>query len=259
MAGSDKPTDIRHHVIKEDDEPRVISSFTQEYKMSTANDNNNKKEEHLQENNTKNSEQDQLNGSDDKNAVKVPDNAHLISRTTQQVKTQQVKTITKVYTTREVRHIGPDGQPIESNESVPATTAPVSTFNSAPDAIENNLEKNSINEYSNFPGPKINDYNNTVSCSINDQTNINNYNNFDPHYSNANFQKILQQQMAPSPSSGSTGTTGSTAAASFVNTANPRIYDPYARNNQVKMENFYFIINTNFNFILDWLSRLFQL
>lgn len=232
MAGSDKPTDIRHHVIKEDDEPRVISSFTQEYKMSTANDNNNKKEEHLQENsssNAKNNEQDQLNGGEEKNAVKVLDNAQLISRTTQQVKTQQVKTITKVYTTREVRHIGPNGQPMESNESAAGSTAP--------DTIENNLEKNNnINEYSNFPGPKINDYNNTISCSINDQTNLNNNynNNFDPHYSNANFQKILQQQMAPSPSSGSTGTTGSTAAASFVNTANPRIYDPYARNNQVK-------------------------
>ncbi|XP_077549850.1 adherens junction protein p120 isoform X7 [Haemaphysalis longicornis] len=43
------------------------------------------------------------------------ENAQLVSRTTQQTKTQQVKTVTKVIKTREVRHVGPDGQPLEYN------------------------------------------------------------------------------------------------------------------------------------------------
>ncbi|XP_022686065.1 catenin delta-2-like isoform X2 [Varroa jacobsoni] len=37
----------------------------------------------------------------------------LVSRTQQEVKTQQVKTVTKLVKTREVRHIGPDGQPVD--------------------------------------------------------------------------------------------------------------------------------------------------
>ncbi|XP_022244181.1 armadillo repeat protein deleted in velo-cardio-facial syndrome-like isoform X3 [Limulus polyphemus] len=41
------------------------------------------------------------------------DNATLVSRSMSQTKTQQVKTVTKVIATREVRHIGPDGRPIE--------------------------------------------------------------------------------------------------------------------------------------------------
>ncbi|KAH8036320.1 hypothetical protein HPB51_024886 [Rhipicephalus microplus] len=43
------------------------------------------------------------------------ENSQLVSRTTQQTKTQQVKTVTKVIKTREVRHVGPDGQPLEYN------------------------------------------------------------------------------------------------------------------------------------------------
>ncbi|XP_064476497.1 splicing regulator ARVCF-like isoform X1 [Ornithodoros turicata] len=43
------------------------------------------------------------------------ENAQLVSRTTQQTKTQQVKTVTKVIKTREIRHIGPDGQPLDYN------------------------------------------------------------------------------------------------------------------------------------------------
>ncbi|XP_028966332.1 catenin delta-2 [Galendromus occidentalis] len=37
----------------------------------------------------------------------------LISRTQQEIKTQQVKTVTKLVKTREVRHIGPDGQAVD--------------------------------------------------------------------------------------------------------------------------------------------------
>lgn len=155
----------------------------------------------------------------------VPDNAQLISRTTQQVKTQQVKTVTKVYTTREVRHFGPDGLPIDppvgagNYENAPPVSSATGTVNT--------------NEYTNFPGPK------TEGAVVASADNFNDYN---PHYSNTGFNQLqpstsstsgAQQQPSPSPGSGSTANTGSTAvAASFVNTQT-RMYDPYTVNSQI--------------------------
>lgn len=198
--------------------------------MSTSNDSSNANDVG-DKNNSENGAQATVTVSSS-NGDSIPDNAQLISRTTQQVKTQQVKTVTKVFTTREIRHIGPDGQPIEP---------PTSNTNS---------------DYTNFPGPRFNHEelnrqedipNGSQSQPQHSQSNFDYQQQFDPHYSNTNFnllharQQGLSANMAPSqsPGSGSTVTTGSTAVASFVNpqmaTNVPRIYDPYSRNNQVRI------------------------
>lgn len=194
----------------------------------------------------------------------IPDNAQLISRTTQQVKTQQVKTVTKVFTTREIRHIGPDGQPIEANDqSVPPTTS-TSSFNNNSD-------------YTNFPGPKYEGQNQRLdeNCATtqappqHSQANFDYQPQFDPHYSNTNFNLLPpHSSMAPSPSpgSGSTVTTGSTAVASFATPQMAqnvtRMYDPYARNNQVCTAVVVWYCTDciyHLSLCLDWLPRLFKL
>ncbi|KAJ6225779.1 hypothetical protein RDWZM_004324, partial [Blomia tropicalis] len=216
-------------------------------------------------NNNINNSNNNNNGPDDSSmatnsANNVPDNATLVSRTTQQVQTQQIKTVTKVYTTREIRHIGPDGQPIDGYMDA------------------NNSGTNQSNDYTNFPGPKgsypptsndgaisgqqSNGGNFVVSSSSADYS----AQFHDPHYSNTNFshhqmlsaqqqhqqqqqQQQQQSNMAPSPSpgSGSTGGTGSTAVASFANTVPPnvsmaqaaaRMYDPYTRNSQIGYQDY---------------------
>nr|XP_027198679.1 catenin delta-2-like isoform X2 [Dermatophagoides pteronyssinus] len=312
---------LKHHVIYEDDHPklkcstsqqefqtttkRIMSTTTTSKTMATDSNNLDGQQQQQQQQNSSSTKNDQENLSSSNNDNNrnddgiqndqqqnpttttlastaatssttnngilndVPENAQLLSRTTQQVKTQQVKTITKVYTTREIRHIGPDGQPIESNNNSNSQVIAATTSVSPGINIDNNNENNndsSTNEYSNFPGPKMinngQDHHHHVvnnqsqqqqqqSNNNNNNFDYNNQNIYDPHYSNTNFQKLLQQQQqqqqqqhhhhqmasSPSPGSVSTGTTGSTAAAPFV--VNTRaIYDPYARNNQIGYQDY---------------------
>lgn len=160
----------------------------------------------------------------------IPENAQLISRTTNQVQTQQVKTITKVYTTREVRHISADGTPLEQPFSE-TTTATTTTSGNG----------NNNNDYTNFPGPREGV---VTSSSNGDSAEHYNAQFHDPHYSNTNYShpshpghqlhhQLQPNIMAPSPSpgsGGSTANTGSTATFTNVPPRPPLQYDPYARN-----------------------------
>ncbi len=177
----------------------------------------------------------------------VPENAQLISRTTNQVQTQQVKTITKVYTTREIRHIGPDGLPVADQPPYSETTTATTTTAAA-----------AGNDYTNFPGPREGAGGNSSAVpTSNGGSNVLNEQysgaqfagDSGAHtYSNTNFHQQQQQQqaaqnlMAPSPSpagsGGSTANTGSTATFTTaggpaVQPPRPMQYDPYARNSQI--------------------------
>ncbi|XP_035227216.1 catenin delta-2-like, partial [Stegodyphus dumicola] len=78
--------------------PEVQESYSMSYQTSTSTNGHHGGDGDASSNNSQSS---------------VPvDNASLISRSTSQTKTQQVKTVTKIIKTREVHHIGPDGKPI---------------------------------------------------------------------------------------------------------------------------------------------------
>ncbi|XP_023216494.1 catenin delta-2-like isoform X2 [Centruroides sculpturatus] len=106
----DRNTNMKHYipypdgVYTQEELPEVEESYSMTYRTSTS-----------------------TNGHGDNESPdcqNVGKNAHLISRTTSQTKTQQVKTVTKVVSTRKVQHIGPDGQPMEYS---PYDNAPVNS------------------------------------------------------------------------------------------------------------------------------------
>ncbi|KPM06241.1 catenin delta-1-like protein [Sarcoptes scabiei] len=109
----------------------------------------------------------------------------------------------------------------------------------------------STNDYTNFPGPKAVDSENSANHS--DSLNLassefqanSNYENFDSHYSNANFQKIyqkklqtLQHSLIPNSSPGPSPSVITGSTTSYSNAINPHLYDPYARNNQIGYTNY---------------------
>lgn len=81
--------------------PEVQESYTMSYQTSTST----------------NGHGDGDASSNNSQTLVPVDNASLISRSTSQTKTQQVKTVTKIIKTREVHHIGPDGKPVSYSYS----------------------------------------------------------------------------------------------------------------------------------------------
>ncbi|KAL1430653.1 hypothetical protein MTO96_002260 [Rhipicephalus appendiculatus] len=97
----DQTTTEYHRYMQDGSSPQVQESYSMNYHSTTSTNGHQVGDGEHSPNSSK---------------LAVPgENSQLVSRTTQQTKTQQVKTVTKVIKTREVRHVGPDGQPLEYN------------------------------------------------------------------------------------------------------------------------------------------------
>lgn len=97
----DQTTTEYHRYMQDGSSPQVQESYSMNYHSTTSTNGHQVGDGEHSPNSSK---------------MALPsENAQLVSRTTQQTKTQQVKTVTKVVKTREVRHMGPDGQPLEYN------------------------------------------------------------------------------------------------------------------------------------------------
>lgn len=120
----------------------------------------------------------------------INENAQLISRTTQQTKTQQTKTITKTIVSRETRFIGPDGQALDYN--------PYGTLGPMPPAPPSSVGQG----YAAYTGSDMDNY----SQGFNDAnpTYGTQPNNYPPHMEYHNYQDYpLNTSTPPSVTSDS--------------------------------------------------------
>lgn len=94
--------------LNEESIPEVQESYSMTYQTSVSTNGHHGNED--------------LSSNNSQSSLPV-DNASLLSRSTSQTKTQQVKTVTKVIKTREIHHVGPDGKPVSyspySGASIP--------------------------------------------------------------------------------------------------------------------------------------------